>query len=270
MELSIIFGFACAIIIGTSLGLIGGGGSILTLPVLAYLFHIDAVLGTAYSLFVVGITSLVGAINFHRKQLIDYRTALVFAVPSLIAVYSTRRYIVPAIPEQLGSLAGIDLSRDLLIMLLFAVVMLIAAFSMIRKKKTTADAKKSASTARKFNYPVIMLEGLLVGLVTGLVGAGGGFLIIPALVLLAGLPMKKAIGTSLLIIAAKSLIGFLGDVGNPNIDWSFLLAFSGLSIVGILLGTWLSKFIPGAKLKTAFGWFVLVMGVFIITKELVL
>jgi hypothetical protein len=148
-------------------------------------------------------------------------------------------------------------------MLFFAILMLLASFSMIRSKSKGLTQYSEV----RYNYPLILVEGLIIGFLTGLVGAGGGFLIIPALVLLAKLPMKKAVATSLLIIAVKSLIGFMGDLENIEIDWAFLLSFTSLSVMGIFVGTWLSKFIDGKKLKKGFGWFVLVMGVYIIIRE---
>jgi len=248
------------------LGLIGGGGSILTVPVLVYLMAINPVTATAYSLFVVGTSSLVGALRNIPKKLIDFRTAIVFAIPAFIAVYLTRKYLVPAIPQEIFSVAGFMVTKNIGIMLFFAVIMIIASVSMIREKD---NGKKAENEKVTYNYPLIIVEGLVVGLLTGIVGAGGGFLIIPALVLLAKLPMKKAVATSLLIIAVKSLIGFIGDVENMEIDWTFLLIFSGISIGGIWLGVYLNNFINGKKLKKGFGWFVLLMGIYIIWKELV-
>jgi len=148
--------------------------------------------------------------------------------------------------------------------LFFALVMLLASISMIRNNRKDSVE----STEVKYNYPLIIIEGFVVGVLTGIVGAGGGFLIIPALVLLAKLPMKKAVATSLLIIAIKSLIGFIGDVENLDIDWVFLLSFTAISVIGIFIGIYLSNFIEGKKLKKGFGWFVLIMGVYIIYKEL--
>ncbi|MES2519390.1 MAG: sulfite exporter TauE/SafE family protein [Bacteroidota bacterium] len=265
MSIIEMFGFSASIIIGISLGLIGGGGSILTLPVLVYLLGFSPVLSTAYSLFIVGTTSLIGSVNYMKKGLVNYRAALVFALPSFMAVFLTRKYLVPAIPDSLFTLAGFEVTKNIGIMLFFALVMLAASYSMISdKKKATADE----SGELKFNYPLIALEGGIVGVLTGIVGAGGGFLIIPALVLLARLPMKMAVGTSLLIIAAKSLIGFIGDISNISVNWTFLLEFTALSIVGIFVGSFLSKFIEGEKLKKSFGWFVLVMGIYIISKEI--
>lgn len=262
-----VIGYLASIVIGVSLGLIGGGGSILTVPVLVYLFGLDAVMATGYSLFIVGLTSAVGSVDYYRKGLINVRTAIIFGMPSIAAVYVTRAYIVPAIPSEVFSIGGFAVGKSLLLMLLFAVLMIAASYSMIRKGKKPLEV---STAAQKFNYPLILTEGSVVGVLTGLVGAGGGFLIIPALVVLSKLPMKMAVGTSLAIIAAKSLIGFSGELGSGNIDWKFLFTISAFAIAGIFLGTALSKKIDGDKLKPAFGWFVLVMGIYIILKETVL
>ncbi|MCS5489341.1 sulfite exporter TauE/SafE family protein [Algoriphagus limi] len=266
MDIIIVIGYLAAILIGVSLGLIGGGGSILTVPVLVYILHIDPVLATAYSLFVVGTTSLVGAGNYMRQGLVDYKTAVVFAIPSFIAVFLTRKFLVPWLPDPLFSVGEMEITKNVGIMVFFAIIMLAASYSMIKGKKKGSEEEGEGEV--KFNIPMIALEGSVVGVITGIVGAGGGFLIIPALVLLARLPMKLAVGTSLLIIAAKSLIGFLGDLGNQTIDWKMLLIFTGLSVVGIFIGSTLSKKINDKALKKGFGWFVLVMGIYIIGKEL--
>ena len=265
MDSIAITGFAAAILIGISLGLIGGGGSILTVPVLVYILGVNPVLATAYSLFVVGSTSLVGAVTYMKKGLMNYKTAIVFAIPSFIAVFLTRKFLVPALPDPLFSIGEFLITKSSGIMVFFAFIMLFAAYSMIREKKGEDQEDQEKV---KFNFPMIALEGSVVGLITGIVGAGGGFLIIPALVLLAKLPMKMAVGTSLLIIAAKSLIGFLGDLSTQTIDWPLLIMFTVLSIVGIFIGSALSKKINERVLKTGFGWFVLLMGIFIIAKEL--
>ncbi len=328
-------GFAASVLIGFSLGLIGGGGSILSVPILVYLFGIEPILATAYSLFVVGLSSFVGAFNYMRKGLLNYKTAMVFVVPSFIAVFLTRKFLLPAIPDQIFSIGKMDITYDLFfiallilvmlglslmtlnmafkgnkkhfkvfllvssaalmvfivrqfiipiiphqlvmignftltknigIMLLFAVVMILASVSMIRGRRE--DVQDPSSGSLLSHSLSIILLGILVGAVTGLVGAGGGFLIIPALVIIAGLPIKTAIGTSLLIIAVNSLSGFLGDIQNEDIHWVFLLEFTGLSIVGIFIGTWVSKFIDNRNLKKIFGWFVLIMGIYIITREI--
>jgi uncharacterized membrane protein YfcA len=266
MEIVEIFGFAGALLIGLTLGLIGGGGSILTVPILVYVLSIDPVTATAYSLFVVGVSALVGAIRNAQKGMVDFKTGIVFAIPAFIAVFLTRKFVIPAIPEELFSIGDFVVSKSVAIMIFFAMIMLVAAYFMIKGRKDASREEQSP----EYNYPLIMIEGVVVGFLTGIVGAGGGFLIIPALVLLAKLPMKKAVATSLMIIAIKSLIGFIGDVQNLEIDWSFLGVFTGISILGIFIGIYLNKFIDGKKLKKGFGWFVLVMGIYIVFKETIL
>jgi uncharacterized protein len=260
-----IIGYIASLIIGVSLGLIGGGGSILTVPVLVYLFKVEPVLATAYSLFIVGLTSLVGVGPKYKQGEVNLKTALIFGIPSILAVYATRAFIVPAIPNEAFTVGTFVITKSILMMLLFAVLMVFASVSMIKSKKKNTEENIGE---QKFNYPMILLEGTVVGVLTGLVGAGGGFLIIPALVILSKLPMKQAIGTSLLIIAAKSLIGFTGDLGKREMDWTLLLTVSGLAVIGIFVGSALSKKISADSLKKGFGYFVLVMGVYIITKEL--
>lgn len=262
-----IVGYIASALIGISLGLIGGGGSILTVPVLVYLLGVNAVEATAYSLFIVGSTALVGAYPKYKQGLLNIKTAIIFGIPSIVAVYLTRKFLVPAIPTELFTLGGLMITKSILMMLLFAILMVFASVSMIKDQKVVS-AKDDAE--QKFNYPMILAEGAIVGMLTGLVGAGGGFLIIPALVLFTGLPMKEAVGTSLLIIAVKSLIGFTGDLGHFEMNWSLLLIVSSIAIAGIFLGNYLSLKIDGAKLKKGFGWFVLVMGIYIIIKELFL
>lgn len=262
-----IFGYIASIIIGISLGLIGGGGSILTVPVLVYLLGVEPIMATAYSLFIVGLSSLVGAFPKYKQGLISLKTAIVFGIPSIAAVFATRKFIVPAIPKEVFHLGDFVVTKSVLMMVLFAVLMVAASVSMIRDKKNGNNEQEGE---QKFNYPMIILEGTIVGMLTGLVGAGGGFLIIPALVMLSKLPMKKAVGTSLLIIAAKSLIGFTGDLttSGSNMDWTLLTIVTTMAVGGIFIGNVLSKKIDGNKLKKGFGWFVLVMGIYIIINEL--
>lgn len=257
-------GYFASISIGISLGLIGGGGSILTVPVLVYLFRIDAALATVYSLFIVGMTSVAGSFTYFRKGLVNMKTALIFGIPSIISVFLTRTFFVPAIPDEVFTLANFSLTKDIMLMLLFAVLMIFASYNMIKKCKGEdcfkTDNKPVKNTA-------IVLQGALVGFVTGLIGAGGGFLIIPALVGLLKLDIKNAIGTSLFIIAINSLFGFGVSVSHFVIEWNLILKILGLAILGVLIGSWLSTKIDGKKLKPAFGWFVLVMGVYILIKE---
>jgi len=259
----VILAYILAILVGVSLGLIGGGGSILTVPILVYVLGVEAALSTSYSLFIVGSTSLVGAFLAFKNGNVNLKTGIIFGIPSILAVFATRKWLMPAIPDPIFSSVDFILTKRLFLLGLFAIIMLLAAWSMLKKNKTE-NAKTANHT---FNYPMILLEGAIVGVVTGLVGAGGGFLIIPALVLFTGLPMKEAVGTSLLIIAAKSLIGFTGDIGQMQMDWKLILVFTCFGILGIFIGQQLGKKISGEKLKPAFGWFVLAMGVYIILKE---
>ena len=261
-----ILGYFMAIAIGVSLGLIGGGGSILAVPVLAYLFGMDEKIATAYSLFIVGTAALVGGLRQHRNGNVDWRTAVVFGLPAIAGVWAVRHYIVPALPDVLFTAGDFDFTRRMGMFGLFAALMVWAAWSMLSSKE-----RKSGSGDVNYNYPLILAEGLIVGAITGFVGAGGGFLIIPALVILANLEIKRAIGTSLMIIALKSLLGFfLGDAMTTAIDWLFLAQFTGLAVVGIFAGVYLGRFIDGARLKKGFGYFIMAMAVFIFTMEFIL
>lgn len=260
-----IVGYLAIVLVGISLGLIGGGGSILTLPILVYLFKVSPTVGTGYSLFIVGISAAFGAYRYYGQGLVNIRIGLIFAAPAFLGVFLARSYVVPSIPNVLFESTSYAFSKDMMIMMLFGVLMLAAAFSMIR-------GRKEVETEGAVNPPVLITiaEGLIVGLITGFVGAGGGFLIIPALVVLAKLPMKQAVGTSLMIIAIKSIFGFMGDiVSGGEIHWLFLVMLTMTALVGIFIGSHLVKRIPGQKLKPAFGWFVLLMGGLVITLQLV-
>jgi len=260
-----IAGFAAAVLIGLSLGLIGGGGSILTVPILVYIFAIDPVLATTYSLFVVGITSTAGAISHYHKGNVNFKIALIFGIPSLAAVFIMRKWIMPAVPLRLMNIGQFQLTKSTLLMLVFSALMLAASLSMIRKTKTKIQTEYHTT-----NYLKLVLQGIMVGIITGFVGVGGGFLIIPSLVLFAGLPMKKAVGTSLMVMTISSLFGVLGDVSiHAGINYPFLLQFSGFAIAGIIIGSYLTKYIHDTKLKPAFGWFVLLMGIFVLISTLI-
>jgi len=257
-----IIGYIASVCIGLILGMLGGGGSILSIPILVYLFHFDVVLASAYSLFIVGATSLVGAIPKHKENLVNVKTGILFGIPSIISIFATRRWIVHSIPDIVWQTEGFSLTRRLLLLGIFAILMVLASFSMIRGRQ------EMKSDPERFRPLLVILEGLLIGFLTGLVGAGGGFLIIPALVLLTGLTFKAAVGTSLFIIAINSLIGFTGDLYNYSMDWPFLLTITGLAVIGILVGNLLSRKISSARLRKAFGWFILVMGCWILVREL--
>lgn len=256
-----VFGYFGALAIGLILGLTGGGGSILTVPLLVYVLGYNPVTATAYSLFIVGTTSAFGAAQNYRKGFVDVKKGILFAIPSFTTVYLTRKYIVPAIPDVLLKTDFFSVSKEMFLMVLFAIIMFFAALSMLRKKQQTIT-EEAPSTAK------FILQTVLVGLLIGLVGAGGGFLIIPSLVFFAKLPMRKAVATSLLIIALNSLIGFTGDVQNMDINWTFLLIFTSISVIGIFIGIYLNKFLNDAQLKKGFGYFVLLMALFILSKEL--
>ncbi len=260
-----LLGYFSAIIIGLVMGLIGGGGSILSVPVFVYIFGFDAVTATALSLFVVGATSLVGSVGFVRQGLVDFRTAFTFGIPSILGVIFSRRLVLPHLPHYIIHRWGITLTKDMFLLLLFSVLMLTASYKMIRKTERIHGNKTSTN-----NYTILISQGLLVGIITGLIGAGGGFLIVPALVMLLGLNMKRAVATSLFIITMNSIFGFLSTMKMVSHDWTFLLIFSGISIVGMLLGIGISKKMDGKKLKPLFGYIVLAMGIFIIVKELFL
>ncbi|QYJ67744.1 sulfite exporter TauE/SafE family protein [Flavobacterium litorale] len=264
MEFNYIIGYLLAILVGVSLGLIGSGGSILTVPILVYVLAVEPVLATAYSLFIVGTSALVGGVNNAFQKNVYFTIVGAFGIPSLLSAYFVRAFVIPAIPDVLYTSASFTISKSLALMLLFAVVMLLASVRMIRSKAASTDAATSISYVR------LALLGVFTGMLSGAVGAGGGFLIIPALVFLAHIPIKKAVGTSLFIVALQSLAGFMGDIFQRDIDWVFLLTFTATAISGIFIGTYLSKKIPGAKLKVAFGWFILTMAFYILIKELFL
>lgn len=256
------FGYLASIIIGLSLGLIGGGGSILTIPILVYLFQIDPELATTYSLFIVGITSLLGCISHYKMGNLQLKSALYFAIPSVFSILIIREVIFPQIATTLFTIATYQVSKNDLIMIVFSILMMAAAIAMIRKSKPIPEGLKT-------NYIQLGFIGFVVGIVTGFLGAGGGFLIIPALLFFANLPMKQAVGTSLLIIFINSSIGFAGDLYiGTAIDYQLLLVIAAMAFVGMLIGIQISKKINGAQLKPIFGWFVLIMGLYIITREL--
>jgi len=268
MEIIEIIGYFCTLFIGISLGLIGSGGSILTIPLLVYLFSIDPTSATSYSLILVGATALVGAFKKIQKGEVELKTAFLFGTPAVAAVYLTRKVLLPLIPFQF-ELMGFTLKRDQLLLGLFGLLMLLAAASMLKKRKEPSENKDQNGGG--ISPSLVVLEGFITGIVTGLVGAGGGFLIIPALVVLGKIPMKIAVGTSLLIVSFKSIIGFLGDLGNPaiSIDYFFLVQLIAISICGLFVGIYLSKFIDGKRLARGFGFFVLFMGAFVISKEVI-
>jgi uncharacterized membrane protein YfcA len=255
-------GYLASMIIGLSLGLIGGGGSILAVPVLVYLFKINPEQATSYSLFIVGSTAMIGSFSHYKLGNLKIRSALFFAIPSILSLLLIRKIILPLLPDTLFSVNNFDVTKNLLIMIVFAFLMIATSVSMIRKTKKIKEAKE-------INYLILAIIGLFVGLIIGFLGAGGGFLIIPALLFFANLPMKQAVGTSLFIIFINSLIGFGSDlIGGIELNYKLLFIISAMSLLGLVIGTQVSKKIDGAKLKPVFGWFVLIMGIYIIVTEL--
>jgi uncharacterized membrane protein YfcA len=262
-----VFGYICAMLVGISLGALGMGGSILTIPIMVYLMHVSPVDATGYSLFVVGVTSAVGVVKYIRKDLVDLQTALVFALPSILAVFLTRTFLVHSIPDPILDLPGLRLSKDLCIMLFFASLMVLIAWNMIRDTSIYEPVKKEFHWS---GFVWLIFLGLVSGLLTGLAGIGGGFIIIPALVLLAKTPIRMSVGTSLLIITINAFIGFAGEliVRQDAIDFKFLFLFALFSVAGIFVGfSWASR-VVSSQLKKIFGWLVLVIGVCIFIKEI--
>jgi uncharacterized membrane protein YfcA len=257
-----VFGYISALLIGITLGIIGGGGSILTVPILVYLFHQKPEQATGYSLFIVGFTSSIGAIRHYILGNIKLQSALYFAIPSTLSLLLVRKFILPLVPNQIGGIGLVSINKDNLLLFVFALLMLAASVSMIRpsKNETNSLAVKPLQLSK---------IGALVGCISGFLGAGGGFLIIPSLLFFGKLTMKQAVGTSLLIISTATLLGFAGDVLQGNeYDYVLLAKITSLAVIGLLIGTQLSKKISGPQLKPIFGWFVLCMGCYIILKSL--
>ena len=254
-----LLGYFLALVVGVFLGLFGGGGSILTVPILVYIMGINPISATAYSLFIVGVASLFGTQRYISSKQINVKIGLIFAIPSFIGVFSSRKWLLPALPDVMEFSETVFITKETLILILFAIIMLLASLSMIFSWQPKALQANN-------NYHWIIVDGLIVGIVTGLVGAGGGFLIVPALILFTNIDMKEAVGTSLMIITIKSLFGFMGELSNP-IDWNLLLLFSTLSIAGIYIGIVVSKRLNSYVLKKSFGIFVLIMAIVILVKE---
>ena len=259
-----IAGYLAALLIGVSLGLIGGGGSILTIPVLVYLFHIEPTAATGYSLFIVGCSSLAGAYKNYTRKNIHFKTAFYFGITSIITVILIRKWLVHLIPDHVFRIGSVNVTKSLLLMLLFAMVMIIASISMIQKQILETNEGNDQS----IHFTKALFRGIQVGILTGLLGAGGGFIIIPVLIFSFHLNMKQAIGTSLLIIAMNSLSGFTSDLFIQQFNWSLLIPITCMAITGTFIGRQLGETIPGEKLKKGFGWFVLVMGIYIMLHEL--
>lgn len=265
-----IIGYIAALFIGLSLGLIGSGGTIVALPIFVYLFNIkDMTMATHYSLFVVGIAAAIGAYNKYKEGLVDIKTAIAFLIPSLLSLTFTRKIILPILPNEIFSVGNFVMTKDIFLLLLFAAIMLFSSISMIKNAQQKDIDCFSKIPKHNANPVQTTMVAILVGILTALLGAGGGFLIIPVLILLKEHCMKRAIGTSLVIITVNSLIGFLSDL-HIAIDWRMLLLFTSIAAIGMFIGIKMSTKIPGEKLKRLFGVLVLIMGIWIIIKELFL
>lgn len=257
-----ILGYVITLIVGITLGLMGSGGSILTVPNLVYLMDIKPSLATTYSLFLVGSTALIGSIKNIQNKTIDYSLLITFGLPSTLAMIVTRKYILSAIPEYIDFPILGAISKDSALMVLFAVLMILAAFTMIKSKR---ESKQVDTNVSKNTSLILVFQGLSIGLLSGLLGAGGGFLMIPGFVLLAKVPMKAAVSSSLLLVALNSLIGFGSDYALwPSLDWKMLIIMLLLSIIGIIIGGKLLQQINAEKLKKGFGYFILLMGIFVL------
>ncbi|MGF1589110.1 MAG: sulfite exporter TauE/SafE family protein [Pleurocapsa sp.] len=254
-----IIGHLLALLIGLSLGVIGGGGSILAVPILVYVFGLPAKTAIAMSLVIVGFVSLIGVIPHWRQGNVNLKTAIGFTPPAMLGAFLGAR------------LAAFPFISDTFQLVCFAVIMLVASYFMIRQPEPSLNDHVELSVPQKpqpkYPWLAITLEGLAVGILTGFVGVGGGFAIIPALVLLGGIPIKEAIGTSLLIITFKSATGFLGYLNQVNIDWHLMLTFTAVASLGVIWGAYFSGKIQGAKLQQAFGYFLIAISIFILIKR---
>jgi uncharacterized membrane protein YfcA len=253
------------LLMGLILGLMGGGGSILSVPILIYGFGIPASTASGYSLFLVGSTALFGTLIYGLKKQVNWKIGLLFSLPALVATFSTRKFIMPLLPNTILSFANFTLSKNLLILTVFVITMLLSSYSMIHKK--SSDNLKQ--TVNKTNILEVILKSFVIGILTAFIGAGGGFLIVPALIFLLGLDIKTAAATSLFIISISSLFGFLAEISNSTIQWNLLLTLLLLALIGNILGVFLNKFISGQKLKKSFGYFTLLVAIFITVQEII-
>jgi uncharacterized membrane protein YfcA len=266
MELAT-FGYIAALFMGVTLGALGGGGSILTVPILVYLFKINPIEATAYSLFIVGLSALFGGFAYFKKDEIDLKVGLLFSLPGFLAVYLVRSLVIPNLPDPILTTAAFTITKPILVMTVFSILMLLASRAMIKTRIIVESSPKNISPRKRLIF--ILLQGFAVGSISGFVGAGGGFIIIPALVMLVGLSMKRAVGTSLFIISINSLLGFTGDLGHGlNFNWKFLLTIAAIAITGLLLGIQFSQNIPEKSLKKGFGYFILIMGGIIMLDQI--
>lgn len=286
MEFAEILGYLIGFLVGVIMGFIGGGGSVL-LPTLIYLLDKESTLATAYTLVLVGVTALFGMFPRIRTNQVDFRTAITLGIPILIGTLLVRGYLTHLIPDHefdaaghetniplvLFQLGAFSVTKRMLVLLVFASVLLVSFMSMIgligRNIKPRPDYRKESPASY---YGMLIGSGIFIGVLSAFIGAGGGVMIVPLLVVVMGLEIKTVVGTSLAIMAGKSIIGFSGDVFNigEKIEWGFLGTFAFIMVVGVILGSSLVRFVSGQKLKKGFAWFILAMAIFIFTKELLI
>lgn len=266
LDIQIIFGFLLAVVVGTTLGLMGSGGTILTVPILVYVMGVDPVLATTYSLFAVGITAAIGAIRSGAQRNVDFEKVVVFGLPSLLTVFLTRTFVLPLVPE-VFIIGTREIHQAVVLMVIFSAVMFTSAVSMIYGGDLFIGADNRRMNGRR-GYAVV--QGVAVGFVTGVVGAGGGFLIIPVMIQFFQMSIQRAVGTSLVIIAVNAIFGVLGDIEKlGDIDWPLLGGYTFFTIAGMLIGFFLSNRIPGGVLKKMFGYLILSVGLYVLFKEVV-
>lgn len=258
-----IIGYFLAVLIGVSLGLLGSGGSILTVPLLVYFFGVDPMVATSYSLLLVGTISGVGSVMRFKQGQVDLRIVGLFGMSSVVTVLLSRMFLLPAIPELWVQIGSFILNKSTGLMLLFSLLLLGSAYFILTGPMHFRPDRSIKSSSSR-----LLLYGIGIGLITGILGAGGGFLIVPVLMLLFRCPIHVAAGTSLAIITLNMLLGFLGDIGRITLDWNKLLILLVITLAGLIMGQYLSQHINGQKLSNGFGWFLLCMSIFILIMEL--
>lgn len=250
MEITLIVALVLAVFVGISLGLLGGGGAILTVPILTYIVGMEPREAIASSLFIVGVTSIVGVWRHAAARRVRWKTGITFGAASMAGAF-------------VGGITG-GYVPGVILMILFAIMMVVVATTMIRGRK---NVPATDGEEKQLRFSLVLLYGLLIGFATGLVGAGGGFLIVPALSILGGLPMAVAVGTSLLVIVMNASAGFAGYLFSVSLNWPVVLAFAAAAVGGSFIGVKLAGIIPDKALRKGFGFFVLAMGIFVLAQE---
>ena len=260
-----IIGYILTFLVGLTLGIMGSGGSILIIPTLIYFFKIETLQATTYSLFLIGITALLGSITKIKSNLVDFKLVLWFGLPSLFSMFLTRNVVISYLPKNISIPIVGNLSQNVYLISAFALIMFLAGYSMITNKQ---DECIECGEKLKENKSLLIVQGLVIGLISGIFGAGGGFLIIPGLVIFGKTPMKNAVATSLFLVAINSIIGFFSSLNQLHyLNYRLLIILSLLSIVGIFIGNKISKQIRTEQLKPYFGYFILIISIFILIKE---